>query len=123
MFLSAFFANIFLFLHLLWESSGEAEIAYLYAALVGKEYVAWLEVAMDYVGSVQEVDCAQKVVQNDLGMFHVKGNILVVIENLGQVLVDVAHDEEDAVWVLLFVVLLWDDDIDEFDSEDVVLHG
>ena len=34
-----------------------------------------------------------------------------------------AHDKEDALWVLLLVVLLWDDDIEEFDSDDIVLHG
>jgi len=34
----------------------------------------------------------------------------------------VTHDKEDARWVLLLAALLWDDDIDELDSEDVVFH-
>jgi hypothetical protein len=69
---SAVFTNIFLLLHLLWESSGEAEVTNLYAALVCEKHVAWLEITMNHICSMQEVDCAQKVVQNDFSVLHVK---------------------------------------------------
>lgn len=56
-------------------------------------------------------------------MLHVKGNILVVIENLSQVLVHVTHDEEDALRLLVLAAFLWHDDVQQLDGEDVVLHG
>ena len=79
---------------------------------------------MDDVGSVQEVDGAKEVVQYDFGMLHVERNVLILVENLCQILVDVAHDQEDASWVLLGVLtgLSGNDDINELDCEDIVLH-
>lgn len=117
-----FLADIFLLLHLLWQGSSEAKVADLNTALVGEENIAWLEVAMDYICSVKEIHGTQKIVKDNFCVLHVKWDIFVVIENLGQVLIYVTHHEEDTLWVLLLVVLLWDDDIEELDSEDVIFH-
>lgn len=60
--LHALLTNVFLLLHLLWNCPGEAKVTDLDAALVSEEHVAWLEVAVEYIGGVEEIDCAQKVV-------------------------------------------------------------
>ena len=55
-------------------------------------------------------------------MFHVKRNILIFVKNLGEVLIDMIHNEEDA-WGLFPALNFRNNDILEPDSEDVVLHG
>lgn len=55
-------------------------------------------------------------------MLHVKRNVLIFVKNLGKILIYVIHHKEDARG--LFPALdLWDDDVKELDSKDVILHG
>lgn len=111
-------------LHLLWQGSGKTEIANLDTALVSEEHIARLEVSVKDICGVEEVNCTEQVVQNDFGMLHVKRNVLIFIENLGQVLIDMAHHQENAFWVGLRVLvgLSRNDDVNKLDSEDIVFH-
>ena len=111
-------------MYLLWQSSGKAEIADLDTALVSEQHIAWLEVSVDDICGVQEVNSTEQVVKNDFCVLHVERNVLIFIENLGQVLIDVAHDQENAFWVGLRVLVGFprNDNVNELDSEDVVFH-
>ena len=117
-------AEVLLLLHLLWQGSGKTEIANLDTALVSEEHIARLEVSVKDICGVEEVNCTEQVVQNDFGMLHVKRNVLIFIENLGQVLIDMAHHQENAFWVGLRVLvgLSRNDDVNKLDSEDIVFH-
>lgn len=111
-------------MYLLWQSPGKAEIADLDTALVSEQHIAWLEVSVDDICGVQEVNSTEQVVKNDFCVLHVERNVLIFIENLGQVLIDVAHDQENAFWVGLRVLVGFprNDNVNELDSEDVVFH-
>ena len=64
---------------------------------------------MNYISRMQKVDRAQKIVQDNLCMLIIEGDLLIFVENLREVLIYVVHNEENAQWVFIDSFLGYND--------------
>ena len=77
---------------------------------------------MHHVGCVKEVDRAEEIIEYNFGVLVVKRNLLVLVKDLGQILIDMAHDEENTSRLAITILFFWNNDVKKLDCEDVVLH-
>ena len=77
---------------ILRNASSQTKVAYLDTTRLCYEHIAWLEVPMHQICSLQEMRCAQKIVDQYFDLIIFELNVLVMVEDLPQVLFLPIHD-------------------------------